>query len=131
MTRFLLHVVALSAFLLLPPAPMSQAAAVTPAQRCAAVKLDATARAVTAHVSCQARALETKKPVRAGCHESADLRLDAAFARIEARGGCTFTGDEGTVDTAVDGLVDALLATQATGRCGAIKLRLAAQKAAG
>lgn len=107
------------------------ARAATPAEKCTAVKLDAAARAVTAHVSCQARALQTNKAVRAGCHEAADARLGAAFSRIEGRGGCTFTGDEGAIDTAIDQLVDALLATQTTGRCGAIKLRLAAQKAAG
>ncbi len=105
--------------------------AATPAQKCAAVKIDATARAVTAHVSCEARALQTGKPVRAGCHESAAARLAAVFAKIEARGGCVLTGEHGAVDGALDVFVEALLATQGTGRCGATKLRIAGQKAAG
>jgi phosphohistidine phosphatase SixA len=112
---------------LLPDQPAYAAA--TPAQKCIAVKLDATARALAAHVACQARALQKNTAVRAGCHESADRRLDTAFARIEARGACAFTGDEGAVDTAVDALVDALVAGQTPGKCGATKLRLAAQKA--
>jgi hypothetical protein len=103
--------------------------AATAAQKCVAGKLDATARAVAAHVSCEARALERSKPVRAGCHEAADARLAAAFARLEARGACPFVDDAGAVDAALDGVLAALLETQATGRCGAIKLRLAGKKA--
>lgn len=109
--------------------PVPAGAAVTPAQRCGAVKLAAAAHALVDHVVCQARALQKNTAVRAGCHESADRRLDAAFARIEARGGCTFTGDVEAVDAAIDTLLEALVAGQTPGKCGATKLRAAAQKA--
>src|SRR6188508_2042604 len=103
--------------------PTPSARGATPAQRCAAIKLDATARALVAHAACEARALQKSTTVRVGCHASADRRLDAAFARIEARGGCTFTGDEGVTDGAIDTLVGALVAGQTPGKCGATKLR--------
>lgn len=108
-----------------------RSATVPPAQRCLAVKLDAAARAVAAHVSCEARAVEKSTTPRAGCHAGADHRLDRAFERIEAKGGCTTVADEGAVDQGIDGFVDALLAGATTGRCGATKLRAAARKAAG
>ena len=101
-------------------------------RRCAAVKLDAAARAVTAHVSCQARALQKNDSRSApAVTRSADRRLDAAFARIEARGGCRFTGDEGCRrHGGRRARRRAPRRRRLTGRCGAIKLRLAAQKAA-
>ncbi len=126
MSRLVYGLVALVPFL-----AISAHAAVTPAQRCTAVKLDAAARAVAAHVGCHARAVEKSTAVRLGCHESADRRLDVAFARIEARGGCEFVADVGAIDTAIDALVDALLAGASPGRCGATKLRTAAQRAFG
>lgn len=112
--------------------PISTAGtAVTPAQRCTAVKVDAAARAVVAHVACEARAVEKSTAVRADCHAAADRRLHTAFTRIEARGGCSFVDDAEAVDTAIDGLVDGLVAGATTGRCGATKLRTAAQKVFG
>jgi phosphohistidine phosphatase SixA len=117
---------ALSLYLLVTPVAH---AAVTPAHKCSANKLDATARALVAHAACEARALQKNTTVRAGCHESADRRLGTAFARIEARGGCLFTGDEEAVDGAIDAIVGGLVAGQTPGKCGATKLRMAAQKA--
>jgi len=108
----------------------ARSATVTPAQRCLAVKLDAAARAVAAHVSCEARAVEKNTTPRAGCHAGADDRLDRAFERIEAKGGCAIVDDEGAIDQGIDAFVDALLAGATTGRCGATKLRAAARKAA-
>lgn len=111
---------------------VARSATVQPAQRCLAVKLDAVARAVVAHVSCEARAIEKSTAVRAGCHAAADRRLDRAFERIEVtRGGCANIGDGGGIDAEIDLLVDALLAGATTGRCGATKLRVAARRAAG
>jgi phosphohistidine phosphatase SixA len=104
-------------------------ALVTPAQKCVAFKVDAAARAVVGHVSCQARAVEKNKPVRAGCHEGVDRRLLNAFARVEARGGCPFVGDAAQTEAAIDTLVDTLVGGATTGRCGATKLRAAARKA--
>lgn len=127
--RHLLAVVALVAFAAALPGTV-RSAAVPPAQRCLAVKLDAAARAVAAHVSCEARAIEKSTTPRAGCHVGADNRLDGAFERIEARGGCATVDDEGAVDRGIDAFVDALLAGATTGPCGATKLRAAARKAA-
>ena len=128
MRHLLTAVTVVVAFAALPGTVRS--ATVTPAQRCLAVKLDASARAVVAHVSCEARAIEKSTTPRAGCHAGADDRLDRAFERIEAKGGCTTVDDEGAIDQGIDAFVDALLAGATTGRCGATKLRAAARKAA-
>lgn len=128
MRHLLVAVSAILAFTALPGTVRS--ATVPPAQRCLAVKLDAAARAVVAHVSCEARAVEKSTTPRPGCHTGADNRLDGAFERIEARGGCATVGNEGAVDQGIDALVDALLGGATTGRCGATKLRAAARKAA-
>jgi hypothetical protein len=127
--RHLLAAVAVLVVCAALPGP-ARGATVPPAQRCLAVKFDAAARAVAAHVSCEARAVEKSTTPRAGCHAGADNRLDRAFERIEAKGGCATVGDEGAVDQGIDAFVDALLAGATTGRCGATKLRAAARKAA-
>lgn len=130
MRHLLTAVTVVVAFAALPGTVRS--ATVTPAQRCLAVKLDASARAVVAHVACHARAIEKNTAVRADCHAAADRRLDRSFERIEVtRGGCANIGDEPAVDAEIDALVDALLAGATTGRCGATKLRAAARKAFG
>lgn len=128
MRHQLAAVAVLAAFAAFPGT--ARGANASPAQRCLAVKLDAVARAVVAHVSCEARAVEKSTTPRAGCHAGADNRLDGSFERIEGKGGCTTVDDEGAVDQGIDGFVDALLAGATTGRCGATKLRAAARKAA-
>lgn len=128
MRHQLAAVAVLAAFAAFPGT--ARGANASPTQRCLAVKLDAVARAVAAHVSCEARAIEKSTTPRAGCHAGADQRLDGAFERIEGKGGCATVDDEGTIDQGIDGLVDALLAGATTGRCGATKLRAAARKAA-
>lgn len=123
------HPIVVGLLLVLTAVPA--AAAPTAAERCASVKLDAAGRAVIAHVACEARARQRGLAPRPECHGTADLRFDAAFDRIEGRGGCAFPGDESAVDGMIDELVDTLLTGASGGGCGAAKLRAAARKVFG
>jgi hypothetical protein len=127
-----LVVLALLVGLVLAP-PVRPARAVASEQRCGALKLDATARAVSAHLGCYARALRQGAAVRPSCLASVDDRFAAAFARIEARGGCAFAGDamaiDALIDVVVDDLVTALGEAPPLASCAAAKLRAAGRRA--
>lgn len=105
-------------------------AAPTSAERCAMQKMDAAARAVVAHVACEARARKRGLAPRPECHATADLRFDAAFDRLEARGGCAFVDDADAVDATIDELLATLLQGASDAACGAAKLRAAGRAAA-
>jgi phosphohistidine phosphatase SixA len=109
------------------------AAVVTPAQRCAAKKLDATARTLVAALGCHARAAQAGSVVNAACVARANAMLATAFARIEDRGGCVFVDDVAAVDAMVDTVIAELTAALShgppLGRCAAVKLRAAGRRA--
>jgi phosphohistidine phosphatase SixA len=111
----------------------SEAATVPPAQRCASLKLDATARTVVAELGCHARAALLAVPVRPACIAGADEALEASFAQAESRGTCPGVGDAGDVDAMIDGTITSLVETlggpSSFRRCAAAKLRAAGRLA--
>lgn len=122
----------LSGLLTLALVSSAAAAAVSPAQRCTAQKLDATARTLIAELGCHARVAKAGKPVDPDCIERAAAMLMGAFARIEAHGGCTFVGDAAAVDALLDAMITQLAATLSggppSGRCAATKLLAAGRR---
>jgi len=90
-------------------ADVATAVNATPGGRCEAVKLDAAGRKAVAKLRCHSL------PSAPTCLTHAEERFGRAFARAQARGDCTASGDAGAVEAAVDDYVDTIV----TGRgCG-------------
>jgi hypothetical protein len=85
----------------------------TPAQKCAALKVNAAAKAIKSTLVCHKKAILAGTAVDPTCVSKADAKLSVTFASIEAAGGCTTTGDVGLFQSRVESCVDlfSLLAT--------------------
>jgi hypothetical protein len=107
-----LVVLALSLLLVAP------LAARDPAGRCTANKLKAVAKKTSAKLRCHAAAASEGTSVEASCLTKAEEKFSATWARIEARGGCSTAGDEGTFESKVDTYVNDVVTTLRT--CGKV-----------
>ena len=83
------------------------------AVKCAVAKIKAAGKKAADGIKCHSSAFGRGQPVDARCLAKAGNKLLLAFQKIEARGGCSTTGDaaaiEGIVDQLVDGVVDRLM----------------------
>ena len=79
---------------------------------CAVAKLVAASQRAAGKVGCYAAALKKGVAVDAGCLAKADETFTVAFAKVEARGGCTFPGDADSVASEVDACVATLVADE-------------------
>jgi hypothetical protein len=90
-------------------------AAEDPAARCAADKIKAVAKKTSAKLKCHAA---SKSPsVESKCLAKAAEKFSTTWTRIEARGGCTVTGDEQAVESKVDDYVTDVV-TSVSRACG-------------
>jgi cysteine-rich repeat protein len=86
-----------------PPAVVPDAAAgSSPAQKCAAAKMKAAGKKYAARANCYAKALSKSVPVDTGCLQNAEDKFGDAFAKAEAKGGCTTPGDAAAIEVKVD-----------------------------
>jgi len=105
----------------------SSALAQTP-NDCAGAKIRATTRAAACLVKLAGKQVDSGRPLDLGKLERCERRLDATFAKREARGDCPTAGGAGEVSALVGGLLGDLegaLAVGAPNDCQAEKLRLA------
>ena len=79
----------------------------TPAQQCASAKLKATSKKAAAKLKCYSTAILKGIAVDPACLTKAEGKFTDAFARAEAKGGCTTTGDTNAIEALVDTFVDA------------------------
>jgi hypothetical protein len=110
----------------------SSAARLSPSQRCESAKLRATARFLDGGFRCAARAARNGAGFEPACDAKAEDRFIAAFGRINARGGCAFTGDvvavlalSGQLVTELESVLRPVLDAN---RCAAGKLTALAQR---
>jgi hypothetical protein len=101
-----LVVVAVSLLVVVP-----SLAAKDPAGRCTADKLKAVAKKTAAKLKCNAAAASKGAAVEAACLAQAEEKFSAAWARIEGRGGCVVSGDEGAIESKVDDYVTDVVTT--------------------
>lgn len=117
-------------------------AAGTPAELCAASKLDASGMKAGREVKCWSK--EVHKPgTYSACAAKAQLKFARAFAKAEVKGGCVSTGDAAALETTVDTFVEnvigeltgspagALLGTTAAKECASAKLKATGKASSG
>jgi hypothetical protein len=90
--------------------PAAQSLGTPGANRCAAAKVRAAGAQFAQRVRCHAGAVRRGGPVDAGCLAQGEHRLEAAFARAEAAGGCATAGDAAAIEAAADTQVAILVA---------------------
>jgi hypothetical protein len=117
-------------------------ASISPAERCAASQLKAVGKLASASLACHATTATKQYPPNP-CLTNATDAFARAWTAAEARGGCTTTDTEATVETEVGNVVDvavaeltgtpedALLTTAAAQACAARKLKATAKDAQG
>lgn len=111
-------------------------AKLTPAQKCTAAKLRATAKKADRKAKCSVKTRLVAPPDPA-CLQKAEGAFVKAFTKAEKPGACTRTGDaasvEVVVDTFVAALVEALQPPTGAGtpaqKCAVAKLKAASKKA--
>ena len=81
-----------------------------PTARCAAVKLRAAGHKTQGKLDCEARGALHGGGADPACLARVEAKFAAAWARIEARGGCALTRDVAAVESRVDQLVADLVA---------------------
>jgi hypothetical protein len=84
-------------------------AAPTPAQRCSAAKMKATAKKATAKIKCHEKAMLKGVAVDPLCLAKAETKFTDAFARAELKGGCATVGDAAALEAEVDVFVGAVV----------------------
>jgi hypothetical protein len=110
---------AIAAALLLAPAQ----ALPDPASRCAVGKLKAAARKTASKLNCYTKAAARSAAVDPACLTKAEEKFGAAWARIEAKGGCSPTETEFRVEQKVDTCIASVVAAlhpcgEVDGVCG-------------
>ena len=104
----------------------------TAAQECAAAKLKAAGKKAGAVLSCHRKAAKLGAAVDPLCVAASDEKLQEPFARAEAKGGCSATGDAVAVGARIEqwGVNVAALLRPApdANNCAATKLRAAGKK---
>lgn len=94
------------------------APAATPVDTCAAAKLTAASKKAVSKLACYGKAVKKSTAVDDACLTKADQKFTEAFAKAEAKGGCSTTGDAAQVEAQVDAIV-ATLVSDEPGDCGA------------
>ena len=89
------------------------AGAATASDRCTAGKFRAAVRKAKGQVQCHISALGGGGSVDPACLAKVEARFDAAWARIEMRGGCATMNDRDDVELLVDAFVQFLAGTLA------------------
>lgn len=127
--RTLLRIAAISLLF-----PLLVFAAADPAALCDAAKFAAAGKYAAAAIACHAKAAKEGEPVDPECTAKAVSKLEAAFAKAEAKGECATSGDvsaaAGHVDSAVTEMVTLLRPTSAPSKCIAAKLSASGKYAA-
>jgi len=91
-------------------------ATATAAQKCAVAKLTAASKNAAAQTKCQVNNVSTPDDARlAACRSGAQGKLNIAFGKAEAAGGCAATGDAGTVEALVDYVINDVIAARIGG----------------
>lgn len=106
---------------------------------CRAAKLAAAGRKASGLLSCHAKAAKKgEEAADVQCLGKAGDKFAKVFAKAEARGGCTTSGDasslEGLIDATSNDVADDLApgaSDPTAGRCASAKLKASAKKAAG
>src|SRR5215510_3060180 len=80
----------------------ASAASLDPAVACGFAKMHAALKASSALNACFRRAIQTGSDPDPACVDAAHATLRTTFARIDAKGGCSATGDAPTVELLVD-----------------------------
>ncbi len=77
--------------------------------KCASSKIQAAGKKADGKLKCHAKAIGKAIAVDAACITKVEGKFSAAFAKVEAKGGCATTGDAGTIEASVDDLVTSVL----------------------
>jgi hypothetical protein len=88
----------------------TRALAADPGGKCAAAKLNAAAKKMTAKLKCHAKAAAKLATVDQECLDKAEAKFVAAFTKAEAKGGCVTNGDAASVEQKIDECVTDLAA---------------------
>jgi len=75
------------------------------AQVCASKKMKAAGKKTKSFATCYAKAAKKAEVVDAACLSKAEGKFDSAFAKAEAKGGCTTVGDSAAIMALVDALI--------------------------
>src|SRR5262249_17597646 len=116
-------------------APVTAKAKPTPAQKCTAAKLKASAKKLSAKLACYAKAAAKNAPVDGECTGKAETSFRTAFSTAEGKGGCVPTGDAMAVEADIEAFVQSEVAalpggeTKDAGKCASSKRKAAGQKA--
>lgn len=105
-------------------------AASTPAQKCASSKMKAVATKLSDKAKCHQKALKKATTVDNACLAKAESKFATAYAKAEAKGGCTVTGDASTVEATVDACLTTFVgAIAGDAQCAAAKMSAVGVKA--
>jgi hypothetical protein len=85
-------------------------AAGTDGQKCAASKIKAASKKLSANLKCIAKAVSKGAPVDGTCLSNADTKFNGAISKAETRGGCAIPGDGPTFEALVDNDANAIKA---------------------
>ena len=111
------------------------AAKPTPAQKCTAAKLKASAKKLSAKLACYAKAASKNAPVDDGCLGTAETNFRTAFSKAELKGACITNGDATPVEAGIEAFVQSLVTalpdggTKSGGKCASGKRKAAGKKA--
>lgn len=113
----------------------SAGAASDPAAKCAATKVQAAGKKAAAKLKCHANAVKKSLAVDGLCLGKAEQKFSDSYAKIEAKGGCTTTGDAASIEAQVDTLVGDVVTALPDGgtpegaKCASTKIQSAGKKA--
>ena len=83
-------------------------AAGSDAQKCAASKLKAASKKISAELKCISKAVSKGEPVDGNCLSKADTKFDSAVGKADTKGGCALTGDGPTLKKLLDADANAI-----------------------
>jgi len=78
------------------------ARASTPAEKCTTAKIKAAGKKYAAKANCYAKAASHSEAVDPACLQKAETKFADAYAKAEAKGGCTTLNDAANIETKVD-----------------------------
>jgi hypothetical protein len=104
----------------------SAVAAMTPAQKCASSKMKSSAKCWKAEAKCWTKAISNGEAVDTECLSNATGKLAADFGKIDAKGGCSTTGNAATITGKIGVSIDDVSSDLAGGgECGGSKMKAA------
>lgn len=99
----------LAATLVILTVASSALAAADPANTCAAAKQKAAAQKFSNKVKCHGVAIKKAVAVDPACLAKAEAKFETAFAKAEAKGGCSTTADAAAIELMIDTALGDLL----------------------